>query len=146
MLGSTVNDQAILPGAGSVSPAPPSVMGRDRKTGAAGSYWLAPVRSRDQRHETEPPGLETSKRIVTVSPTVRVNGAVRPSTVTAVTACAGVWARQASSAMPGSSVRPVLAVSRASVLGPATRESRWFIMVPSRVPGAIRLRVGDVPA
>ena len=82
MVGGTVNDQAILAGAGSVSPIPPSVKGLVAETGAAGSYLSVPVRSRDQRHWAVPPGLETSNRMVTVSPTVRVMGAVRPSTVT----------------------------------------------------------------
>src|SRR5688572_9952677 len=57
-----VYDQAILAGAGSVSPLPPSVrVAAVKKIGATGSYWPAPVRSRAQRYWAEPPALVTSK-------------------------------------------------------------------------------------
>src|SRR5713226_5685204 len=90
--------------------------------GEAGSYCPVPVRSRLQRYATEPPALATSKWRVTVSPTVRVIGAVRPSTLTAVTARAGGLRASASS-------RPV-AKPKADRPGRRTQK-RWRSIVAS---------------
>src|SRR5437879_4686179 len=102
--------------------------------GEAGSYFPVPVRSRLQRYWTEPPALATSKRRVTVSPTVSVMGPERPSTLTAVTA------RADGQRQPASSKLPARRVARRSPLGRCIARSFLRVVVrssPAREAGGL---------